>query len=221
MVQSALSRSSLGSEPSKPSSRTSSSSAAPAADYGPGRPRPSPGLWTNGASWPTKNARRTRGRARARGWPTCSTNWTGAILDRRPAPRLLPQGRRAGPCDGLFRKETLTDPLEPMPTVPEWLASYGVTPGDASAFDRCEADWYALLDRRKRRTDAFLAGAFAGTCLYACSMLALVALIGWTIYELIPFDGSENYCACSAADRARRARPAEIPQCIKKGTNQS
>ena len=76
-----------------------------------------------------------------------------------------------------------------MPTVPEWLASYGVTPRDMSAFDRCEADWYALLDRRKRQTDAFLAGAFAGTCLYACSMLALVALIGWTIYELIPFDG--------------------------------
>ena len=43
---------------------------------GPRRPRPSPGSWMNGASWPTKNARRTRGRARARGWPTCSTDWT-------------------------------------------------------------------------------------------------------------------------------------------------
>lgn len=99
------------------------------------------------------------------------------------------KGVGQGLATALFRKETLTDPLEPMPTVPEWLASYGVTPGDTSAFDRCEADWYALLDRRKRQTDAFLAGAFAGTCLYACSMLALVALIGWTIYELIPFDG--------------------------------
>lgn len=107
--------------------------------------------------------------------------------DRLPVSFLKGVGQ--GLATALFRKETLTDPLEPMPTVPEWLASYGVTPGDTSAFDRCEADWYALLDRRKRRMDAFLAGAFAGTCLYACSMLALVALIGWTIYELIPFDG--------------------------------
>lgn len=81
------------------------------------------------------------------------------------------------------------DPLEPMPTVPEWLASYGVTPEDTSAFDRCEADWYRLLEQRGRRTDAYLAGMFAGACLYALSTLALVALIGWTIYELIPFDG--------------------------------
>lgn len=107
--------------------------------------------------------------------------------DRLPV--FFLKGVGQGLATALFRKETLTDPLEPMPTVPEWLASYGVTPGDTSAFDRCETDWYTLLDRRKRQTDAFLAGAFAGTCLYACSMLALVALIGWAIYELIPFDG--------------------------------
>lgn len=80
--------------------------------------------------------------------------------DRLPV--FFLKGVGQGLATALFRKETLTDPLEPMPTVPEWLASYGVTPGDTSAFDRCEADWYALLDRRKRRMDAFLAGAFAG-----------------------------------------------------------
>lgn len=78
---------------------------------------------------------------------------------------------------------------DPLPSVREWLASYGVTPEDTSAFDRCEADWYRLLEQRRRRTDAYLAGMFTGTCLYALSTLALVALIGWTIYELIPFDG--------------------------------
>lgn len=38
--------------------------------------RPSPGSWTNGASWSTGNARKTRGRTGARGWLTCSTDWT-------------------------------------------------------------------------------------------------------------------------------------------------
>lgn len=38
------------------------------------------------------------------------------------------KGVEQGLATALFRKETLTDPLEPMPTVPEWLASYGVTP---------------------------------------------------------------------------------------------
>lgn len=104
--------------------------------------------------------------------------------DRLPAYFL--KGIGQGLATVLFRKETLTDPLEPMPTVPEWLASYGVTPKDMSAFDRCEADWYALLDRRKRQTDAFLAGTFAGTCLYALATLVLVALVGWLVWRLIP-----------------------------------
>ena len=60
--------------------------------------------------------------------------------DRLPV--FFLKGVGQGLATALFRKETLTDPLEPMPTVPEWLASYGVTPGDTSAFDRCEADWY-------------------------------------------------------------------------------
>ena len=104
--------------------------------------------------------------------------------DRLPV--FFLKGVGQGLAAAVVRKETLTDPLEPMPTVPEWLASYGVTPGDMSAFDRCEADWYALLDRRKRQTDAFLAGAFAGTCLYALATLVLVALVGWLVWRLIP-----------------------------------
>lgn len=104
--------------------------------------------------------------------------------DRLPV--FFLKGVGQGLATALFRKETLTDPLEPMPTVPEWLASYGVTPGDTSAFDRCEAEWYALLDRRQRQTDAFLAGAFAGTCVYALATLVLVAFVGWLVWRLIP-----------------------------------
>lgn len=103
--------------------------------------------------------------------------------------RFFLKGVWQGVKTALVPHARLHDPLEPMPTVPEWLASYGVTPEDTSAFDRCEADWYRLLEQRRRRTDAYLAGMFAGTCLYALSTLALIALIGWTIYELIPFDG--------------------------------
>lgn len=104
--------------------------------------------------------------------------------DRLPV--FFLKGVGQGLVTALFHKETLTDPLEPMPTVPEWLASYGVTPGDTSAFDRCEADWYALLDRRKRRTDAFLAGAFAGTCVYVALCLGSLVFVGWLVWRLIP-----------------------------------
>ena len=104
--------------------------------------------------------------------------------DRLPA--FFFKGVGQGLASALLRKETLTDPLEPMPTVPEWLASYGVSPANMSAFDRCEAEWYALLDRRKRQTDAFLAGAFAGACLYALATLVLVAFVGWLVWRLIP-----------------------------------
>lgn len=104
--------------------------------------------------------------------------------DRLPV--FFLKGVGQGLTTALFRKETLTDPLEPMPTVPEWLASYGVTPGDTSVFDRCEADWYALLDRRKRRMDAFLAGAFAGTCVYVALCLGSLAFVGWLVWRLIP-----------------------------------
>lgn len=47
--------------------------------------------------------------------------------DRLPV--FFLKGVGQGLATAPFRKETLTDPLEPMPTVPEWLASYGVTPG--------------------------------------------------------------------------------------------
>lgn len=104
-------------------------------------------------------------------------------------PRFFLKGVWQSVKTALVPRARLHDPLEPMPTVPEWLASYGITPEDTSAFDRCEADWYRLLEQRNRQTGAYLAGMFAGTCLYALSTLALVALIGWTIYELIPFDG--------------------------------
>ena len=104
--------------------------------------------------------------------------------DRLPAYFLKGVGR--GLVAALLYRETLSDPLEPMPTVAEWLDAHGGTGMDTEAFDRCEAGWYALLERRERRMDAFLTGAFAGTCAYATLCLGMLMLVGWLVWTLIP-----------------------------------
>lgn len=75
----------------------------------------------------------------------------------------------------------IPDPLEPAPTVREWLSAYGGTGMDADAFDRCESEWYELLEQRKRQMNAFLAGLFVGTLVYTIAVLALLALVGWFV----------------------------------------
>lgn len=57
---------------------------------------------------------------------------------------------------------------------------------DGDTFDRCEADWHALIERRERQTGAYLAGLAAGTGVYALGVLALLAFLGWTIWTLVP-----------------------------------
>lgn len=104
--------------------------------------------------------------------------------DRLPA--FFLKGAGQGFIAALLHRETLADPLEPMPTVSEWLAAHGGTDMDAEAFDACEAAWYALLEQRERRTNAFLTGAFAGTALYVAACLGLLALAGWLVWRLIP-----------------------------------
>lgn len=39
------------------------------------------------------------------------------------------------------------------------------------------------------RMNVFLAGLFVGTLVYAIAALALLALVGWLVYSLVPFDG--------------------------------
>lgn len=83
----------------------------------------------------------------------------------------------------------ISDPLPPMPTVRDWLQAHGGTGMDADAFDRCESEWYELLELRERQMNVFLAGLFVGTLVYAIATLALLALVGWLVYSLVPFDG--------------------------------
>lgn len=66
----------------------------------------------------------------------------------------------------------ISDPLPPMPTVRDWLQAHGGTGMDADAFDRCESEWYELLELRKRQMNVFLAGLFVGTLVYAIAALA-------------------------------------------------
>lgn len=92
--------------------------------------------------------------------------------DRLPA--FFLKGVWQGLKIALIPHARLRDPLGPMPTVRDWLDMYGGTRMDADMFDRCESEWYALLEQRKRRMSAFLAGGYAGTWMYAIVLLHLV-----------------------------------------------
>lgn len=106
--------------------------------------------------------------------------------DRLPA--FFLKGVWQGLKIALIPHARLRDP-GPMPTVRDWLDMYGGTRMDADMFDRCESEWYALLELRKRQMNVFLAGLFVGTLVYAIAALALLALVGWLVYSLVPFDG--------------------------------
>lgn len=103
--------------------------------------------------------------------------------DRLPA--FFLKGMWQGLKIALIPHARLRDPLGPMPTVRDWLDMYGGTRMDADMFDRCESEWYALLEQWKRRMSAFLAGGYAGTWMYAIGVLVLWGLVGWLIWQLI------------------------------------
>lgn len=105
----------------------------------------------------------------------------------RSSVRLFLTGVRHGLMKiSLWLPMRVEDPLPPMPTPREWLESYGGTNMDGKTFDRCEADWYALIERRRRLTDIYLAGYLAGTCVYALAALAMFALVAYLIWRLVP-----------------------------------
>ncbi len=113
------------------------------------------------------------------------TMW-GAVMTGDRLPAFFLKGVWQGLKIALIPHARLRDPLGPMPTVRDWLDMYGGTRMDADMFDRCESEWYALLEQRKRRMSAFLAGGYAGTWMYAIGVLVLLGLVGWRIWQLIP-----------------------------------
>lgn len=114
-------------------------------------------------------------------------------------PRLLPSRTQADAHASLFLKRR-TDPVIDMPTVPEWLASPGVTQG-TRAFDQCRPTGTPLLDRRKTPVmDAHRsAGAFARLSHYCAHVTpvhlgSLVFAVGWRCGLAPSFrDGGEQH----------------------------
>lgn len=101
--------------------------------------------------------------------------------------RMFLKGFRHGWNTALSKKPNPVDPLPPMPSVREWLESYGGTHMDRDTFGRCERDYYVLLSERKRLTGIYLSGVRVGSWAYVLSSLALLLLFGvlfW--YDLQP-----------------------------------
>lgn len=80
--------------------------------------------------------------------------------DRLPA--FFLKGVWQGLKIALIPHARLRDPLGPMPTVRDWLDMYGGTRMDADMFDRCESEWYALLEQRKTSDERVPRGRIRG-----------------------------------------------------------
>lgn len=72
----------------------------------------------------------------------------------------------------------------PMPSLREHLESYGGIGMTAADFDRCEKDWYRMLDERNRMFDRYLLGMRCA--LYAVSGMWIIAfaIVGLTLVEV-------------------------------------
>ena len=75
-------------------------------------------------------------------------------------------------------------PAPPMPSLREHLEAYGGTRMSPADFDRCETDWYRMLDERNRMFDRYLTGMrCARYVLFGAwiLMFAAVGLLVWTV----------------------------------------
>lgn len=71
-------------------------------------------------------------------------------------------------------------PAPRMPSVSEHLQSYGGPSMSRSMFDRAEADWYRMLDQRKRLFHRYVYGWWIG-CVLAWSILIGGIILGGMI----------------------------------------
>ena len=75
-------------------------------------------------------------------------------------------------------------PAPPMPSLRNHLEAYGGTRMSPADFDRCETDWYRMLDERQHAFDRYLLGmrgaryAVFGMWIIA---FAIVGLLVWTV----------------------------------------
>lgn len=81
-----------------------------------------------------------------------------------------------------FRHEPWPEP--PMPSLRDHLEAYGGTRMSKDDFDRCETDWYQMLNERNRMFDRYLTGMrCARYVLFGVWILAF-AIVGLILVEV-------------------------------------
>lgn len=75
-------------------------------------------------------------------------------------------------------------PAPSMPSLREHLESYGGIGMTAADFDRCEKDWYRMLDERNRMFDRYLTGMRCARYAVSGMWIIAFAIVGLTLVEV-------------------------------------
>lgn len=85
-------------------------------------------------------------------------------------------------CFRPFRFEPWPAPL--MPSLREHLEAYGGTRMSPADFDRCETDWYRLLDERQHAFDRYLLGMRCARYAVFGMWILAFAIVGLILVEV-------------------------------------
>lgn len=85
-------------------------------------------------------------------------------------------------CFRPFRHEPW--PAPPMPSLREHLEAYGGTGMSPADFDRCETDWYRMLDERRHMFDRYLLGMRCARCAVFAAWILAFAIVVLTLVEV-------------------------------------
>lgn len=75
-------------------------------------------------------------------------------------------------------------PSPPMPSLRDHLEAYGGTRMSPADFDRCETDWYRMLDERNRMFDRYLLGMHCARYAVSGMWIIAFAIVGLTLVEV-------------------------------------
>lgn len=75
-------------------------------------------------------------------------------------------------------------PAPPMPSLRDHLEAYGGTRMGPADFDRCETDWYRMLDERNRMFDRYLTGMRCARYAVSGMWIIAFAIVGLTLVEV-------------------------------------
>lgn len=75
-------------------------------------------------------------------------------------------------------------PSPPMPSLRDHLEAYGGTRMSPADFDRCETDWYRMLDERNHMFDRYLLGMHCARYAVSGMWIIAFAIVGLTLVEV-------------------------------------